>query len=222
MTKTVPPERLREAFEAGVRDFGENRVQELLAKKPQLPGEIRWHFQGRLQTNKVKSLLGEITLLHSLDRIALTDEIQKQAEKKNIQVDVLVQVNTSGEATKSGFAPEEVEEAVEKIIHFDRIRVKGLMTIGPMPNAMTHASTAQTRECFRKLRLLREKIEKLLQPLTPTLSPSRGEGRVRGQDHRHLHLSMGMSADFEAAIEEGATIVRIGTAVFGKREYAAQ
>ena len=116
VSKNVGADQIREAFEAGFRDFGENRVQELLEKKPELPAAIRWHFQGHLQTNKVKSLLGETVLLHSLDRVQLAQEIQNQAEKRNREVEALLQVNVTREATKSGFAPEEIEPSIEKIL----------------------------------------------------------------------------------------------------------
>lgn len=195
VTKSVPPERVREAFEAGARDFGENRVQEFLRKKNGLPSGIHWHFQGGLQTNKVKPLLGEITLLHSLDRTHLAEEIQKQAEKKSLTVEALVQVNTSGEATQSGFGSEEVSGAVDRLRAFSQIRLRGLMTIGPFTD-----DAARVRACFRKLRDLRDRLKKQF--------PEIDWG----------HLSMGMSSDFEIAIEEGATIVRVGTAVFGERK----
>lgn len=213
VTKTLPAERVREAYGAGIRDFGENRAQELIQKKPELPPDIRWHFQGHLQTNKVKFLLGEIALLHSLDRMALAEEIQKQAEKRNLSVEALIQVNVSGEATKSGFAPEEMEEVMGAIQKLSRIKIHGLMTIGPTPvvgaaprgrpknggqpqGAPTNEEAVRT--CFRKLRLLRDQLQR------------------RFPDVSLQELSMGMSSDFEAAIEEGATIVRIGTAVFGE------
>ena len=194
VTKNVPPERIREAFDAGSRDFGENRVQEFLTKKAALPSEIRWHFVGHLQTNKVKSLLGEMELLHSLDRLALAEEIEKQAEKRSLEVKALVQVNTSGEATKSGFAPEEVEAAFQKLCALPRIKLQGLMTIGPLTD-----QPEAIRASFRKLRALRNQLQEKF----PSVQLS--------------HLSMGMSGDYEIAVEEGATLLRIGTAVFGER-----
>ena len=194
VTKNVSVEKMREAYDAGARDFGENRVQEFLAKKPELPGDLRWHFVGHLQTNKVKSLAGEIHLLHSLDRLELAEEIQKQAEKKNLIVEALLQVNTTGETTKSGFTPEKMRAKAEEVAKMNRIRLHGLMTIGPL----TENETA-IRESFRELRDLREELKNNF----PRFD--------------FPGLSMGMSSDFEMAIEEGATIVRIGTAVFGKR-----
>ena len=198
VTKTVPIEGIREAFELGVRDFGENRVQEFLAKLPELGSEIKWHFLGHLQTNKVKSIVGEVALVHSLDRLSLAEEIQKQAQKRNVTMDVLIQVNTTGNVKQSGFAPEKVEDVVG-VIHesplLNRIRIRGLMTIGPFTTDERAA-----RESFQKLRNLREKLNQRFP-----------------QEAIH-ELSMGMSSDFEAAIEEGATLVRIGTAVFGERK----
>lgn len=194
VTKSVPPEAIREAFEAGECDFGENRVQEFLGKKSGLPSGIRWHFQGGLQTNKVKSLLGEIALLHSLDRLELAEEIEKQGGKRGLAVEALVQVNTSGEATKLGFSPEETPEAVGRLKNFSRIKLRGLMTIGPFTD-----DEAKVRSGFRKLRELRDGLKRQFPEID------------------WAHLSMGMSSDFEIAIEEGATIVRIGTAVFGER-----
>jgi len=203
VTKNVAIDRIQKAFEAGIRDFGENRVQELLEKKPHLPSDIRWHFVGHLQTNKVKSLLGEAALIHSLDRISLAEEIERQAEKKNLKVDALVQVNTSGETTKSGFSPEEVGPALENLKRFDRIRLRGLMTIGPFTE-----DANLIRQSFRTLRGLRDSLRNHFADL-----------RVGAVGEPPI-LSMGMSSDFELAIEEGATIVRIGTALFGKRNAA--
>ena len=195
VTKNVPPLRIREAFEAGAREFGENRLQELLQKKPELDPAIRWHFVGRLQTNKVKSLVGEVGLLHSLDRLELLEEIQKQAEKKDLKMDSLIQINTTGEATKAGFAPEKTEAAVEAIRRFPRIQLRGLMTIGPL-----QGDEGSIRKSFARLRELRDGLHRQF--------PDAG---IR-------ELSMGMSSDFEWAVEEGATLVRIGTAVFGERK----
>jgi hypothetical protein len=197
VTKTVPPSRIWEAWDLGWRDFGESRVQEFKEKKRNLPAEIRWHFVGRLQTNKVKSIVGEIELLHSLDRVALAEEIEKQAEKMGGSaraVPLLIQVNTTGEATKSGFAPDELEKAVETLAKFGSLRIRGLMTIGPLTE-----DQEAVRSSFRKLRLLRDGLREKFSGLPIT------------------HLSMGMSSDFELAVEEGATLLRIGTAVFGER-----
>ena len=194
VTKEVELERIREAYELGVRDFGENRVQELLEKRDQLPQDIRWHFIGSLQMNKVKFLAENVFLIHSCDRIELAKEIQKQAEKHNRILEVLVQVNTSGEETKHGFSPEAIKGAVSEIIQLDRIKLRGLMTIGPNTE-----DKAKSRSAFRVLRFLRDELK----------------NGFPNQDWRYL--SMGMSSDFEIAVEEGANLLRIGTAVFGPR-----
>jgi len=205
VTKNVPPEKIEEAFRAGERNFAENRVQEFLGKKSRLPSEIRWHFVGHLQTNKVKALLGEVVLLHSLDRIELACEIQKQAERRNLRVDTLLQVNTTAEARKSGFAPEKMEEALREIQGFSRIQIRGLMTLGPTPppdepQGVRPPNESEIRTSFRNLRFLRNTLKE------------------RFPDADLRHLSMGMSADFEIAVEEGATVLRIGSAVFGERQ----
>ena len=217
-------ERIQEAYEAGAREFGENRVQELLTKQPYLPPDIRWHFVGHLQTNKVRSLLdcrgaeGRPPVIHSLDRMALAEEIQKQAEKGNLEVEALIQVNTSGEATKAGFDPGvlvgagsgrpqgEATSPLQTILQFNRIQIRGLMTIGPTP--IGGAGQDQIRSCFRRLRLLRDSFPEFV---------GAGSPRPQGAATAPLHLSMGMSSDFEIAVEEGATLLRIGTAVFGQR-----
>ncbi len=195
VAKNVPANRIQEAFDLGCRDFGENRVQEFLGKRGALPRDIHWHFVGHLQTNKVKSLLGEIELLHSLDRMELAGEIEKQAEKRNFTVKALLQVNTSGEATKSGFEPDQTEEVLSALKESRRIKIEGLMTIGPLTE-----DQETIRASFRKLRLLRDRL------------------RERFPEMPLKELSMGMSLDFEIAIEEGATLLRIGTAVFGARQ----
>ncbi|MBI1978316.1 MAG: YggS family pyridoxal phosphate-dependent enzyme [Candidatus Omnitrophica bacterium] len=194
VTKGVEPKRIREAYEFGMRHFGENRVQEFIEKKQHLPSDIRWHFIGSLQANKVKFLIGQVVLIHSCDRLDLAQEIQKQAQKHNRAVEVLLQVNTSQEQTKHGFSPDKVEEGVSEISAFDRIRIRGLMTIGP-----NTAEESQIRGSFRALRLLRDDL------------------KFKFPDVDWRYLSMGMSSDFEIAIEEGANLLRIGTAVFGPR-----
>lgn len=194
VTKNVSVERIKEAYDAGARDFGENRAQELLHKVPQLPSDIRWHFIGHLQTNKAKSVVGEVSWLHSLDRWELGREIQKQAQKKNVTVDTLLQVNTSGETTQSGVRPDGAKELFQKMISLDRLHPQGFMTIGPLTK-----DENKIRSSFKKLKDLRDE----LQTEFPQADLS--------------HLSMGMSSDFEIALEEGATMVRVGTAVFGER-----
>jgi pyridoxal phosphate enzyme (YggS family) len=194
VTKGVKPPRLLEAYQAGVRDFGESRVQEFETKRSELPKDIRWHFVGHLQTNKVKQIVGKVTLIHSCDRSDLAEVIQKEAEKKGETVSVLIQVNTTGEITKQGFFPEEMRNAVGTILKLSRIQVLGLMTIGPLTE-----NQDEIRKSFKSLRQLKEKLKT----------------EFKAVDWRYL--SMGMSGDFEIAIQEGANLIRVGTAVFGPR-----
>lgn len=194
VSKTVSRERVLEAFEAGVTEFGENRVQELIEKKREMPSGLKWHMIGRLQTNKVKQVVGEAGLIQSLDRLELAQEIDRQAALKGIEkVPCLIQVNSSGETTKSGLPPSEVPAFADQMKNF-RIRLRGLMTIGPL--------TEDENEIRRAFRLTSELFKELAKKF-----PS-GEWNT---------LSMGMSSDYKIAIEEGATLLRIGSAVFGRR-----
>lgn len=195
-SKTVPSEVIKKFFQCGLRTFGENRVQEFLRKYEALRDlPIDWHFIGRLQTNKVKYLMGKVSLIHSLDRISLADEIQKRAEKAGLVQDVLIEVNLGGEETKGGVAPEYLKELLEYALEKKNLKVKGLMTIPPYLE-----DPEEVRPYFSKLRRLKEDMEREFGIRLP-------------------HLSMGMSHDFEVAIEEGATIVRVGTLLFGERRY---
>ena len=192
VTKTISQERILEAYQTGARDFGENRVQEWREKKGALPEDIRWHLIGHLQTNKVKYVLGQIALLHSLDRIELADEIEKQARSKKIaEVPCLVQVNMSGEESKFGLDPARVVDFVRQMPLRFSIRIRGLMSIGPLTE-----DERKIRESFRKTRELQKDLKK--------------EFPHYGWDV----LSMGMSADYRIAIEEGANMLRIGSLVF--------
>ncbi len=197
VTKAVDPGRIELAYQLGVRDFGENRAQELVAKQEYLPQDIRWHFIGHLQTNKVKFLIGQVSLIHSCDRLDLAKELHKQAKKKDLVVNVLIQINASCEKTKYGFSPEEGEQIISEIAAFDRLNVCGLMTIGPHTQ-----DQERIRNSFRSLRVLRDRLREQFPKLA------------------WRYLSMGMSSDFELAIEEGANLLRIGTAVFGERPKA--
>ncbi len=196
VTKTFGPERVREAMEAGLFDFGENYVQELNQKRMQVGDErARWHFIGHLQSNKVKYIAGFIHLIHSVDNERVAAEIQKHGLKIGRQIDVLIEVHTTDEATKFGVMPEATVELVKSISKYDHVRVRGLMTMGPFSD-----DPNDSRPSFRQLVDLKKRIDQ------------------EGIDGVAMeHLSMGMSHDFEVAIEEGATIVRIGTAIFGKR-----
>jgi len=192
VTKTISPEGILEVYQAGERDFGENRVQEWREKKDVLPKDVRWHLIGHLQTNKVKYVIGQVALIHSLDRLELADEIEKQARSKGIaDVPCLVQVNMSGEESKSGLDPARVADFVRQMPLRPSIRILGLMSIGPLTE-----DEGKIRECFGKTRRLREALKK--------------EFSRCGWDI----LSMGMSADYRIAIEEGSNMLRIGSLVF--------
>ncbi len=195
VTKTVPVDKIKEAINSGIVDIGENKVQELLEKRNSIEN-IRWHFVGHLQTNKVKYIVDFIHLIHSVDSLKVALEIDKRAKKINRAIDILIEVNTSGEKTKYGVKPDEVVELVRQISeNCDFIRVKGLMTVAAfLPNP------EDVRPMFRLLREVRDEVAKF---------------NFKNVEMRHL--SMGMSNDFEVAVEEGATLVRIGTAIFGPR-----
>ncbi len=195
VSKTVPAERVLEAFQAGSRDFGESRVQEMIEKKRQMPSGLKWHMIGHLQTNKVRQVAGETELIHSLDRLELAQEIDRQAALKGIEkVSCLIQVNSSGEKTKFGLSPSEVTGFADQMKDL-RIRLRGLMTIGPL--------TEDENEIRKAFRLTSELFKGLAKKF-----PS-GEWNT---------LSMGMSSDYKIAIEEGSTLLRIGSAVFGERK----
>jgi PLP dependent protein len=196
VTKTVSPERISEAYGTGERDFGENRVQEWQEKKDALPPDIRWHLVGHLQTNKVKYILGKVTLIHSLDRLDLADAIEKQARVKGIaEVACLVQVNMSREESKFGLDPAQVENFVRKMPERSSIKIQGLMSIGPLTEDVN-----RIRDCFRATRELFDDLKN------------------KFPQYRWDILSMGMSDDFRIAIEEGSNMLRIGTLVFSERK----
>ncbi|RMH79817.1 MAG: YggS family pyridoxal phosphate-dependent enzyme [Acidobacteria bacterium] len=193
-SKQVPANRLREFFSCGLRTFGESKVQEFLKKYEEFKDlPVDWHFIGRLQSNKVKYILGKVSLIHSLDRDSLLEELQKRAKSLGISQDVLIEVNVGGEESKGGVEPKYLERFLEKVLMSEGVKVRGLMCIPPYKE-----NPEEVRPYFIMLRELREKLESNLKLKLP-------------------HLSMGMSHDFEVAIEEGATIVRIGTALFGER-----
>ncbi|WP_025677215.1 YggS family pyridoxal phosphate-dependent enzyme [Paenibacillus massiliensis] len=196
-TKTVPLEKLQQAIRAGETLFGENKVQELRDKFPlmQQHEQLEWHFIGHLQTNKVKDVVKYVTLIHSVDRLKLGQALHHQLMKENKNMDILVQVNTSYEDSKFGAAPETAVELVEQLSQFDTLNIKGLMTIGKF-----NATDEETRRCFRLLKNIQAQIKEKNMPKV-------------NMDI----LSMGMSADFKVAIEEGATMIRVGTSVFGQR-----
>ena len=193
VTKSVGPEEARVLYELGVRDFGENRVQELLRKREALAGlEIRWHLIGHLQTNKVRKVAGATELLHSLDSLRLAEAVGKAAAARGGVLSCLVEVNVSGEASKAGVSPGELGSLLEAARRMPGLRLTGLMTMAPLA-----AEAESSRTVFRRLRELRDEA-----------------GPFEGGAGR---LSMGMTQDFETAIEEGADWVRIGTALFEER-----
>ncbi len=198
VSKTKPVSMLREAYELGVRDFGENKVQELLDKIPRMPEDVRWHMIGHLQRNKVKYIVDKVHLIHSVDTLRLAEEINKEALKKQITVDVLVEVNIAGEESKFGAAGEETLSLVREIAKLPAVRVRGLMTIAPFVE-----NPESNRLFFQKIRQLsvdiaRENLDNVSMDI----------------------LSMGMTVDYTVAVEEGADCVRVGTGIFGGRDYA--
>ena len=196
VSKTVDLPRIRKALEWGITDFGENRVQELCDKADILDVDCNWHLIGHLQTNKVKYIVEKVSMIHSLDRLELAHEIRKKAEKSGKVIETLVQVNIAAEDTKFGLSPEETLGFIKKVAQMGNIRVKGLMTIAPMAE-----NPEDVRWVFAGLRKLLIDIRK------------------ENIDNIDMdYLSMGMSHDFEVAIEEGSNMVRIGTAIFGKRD----
>lgn len=195
--KTKPAAMIKQLYDLGVRDFGENKVQELSEKYAVLPRDISWHMIGHLQRNKVRQLLEKASLIHSVDSLRLAQTIDDEAGKKGISSDILIEVNVAGEETKYGFSPDEVSEAVNKISLLKNLRVKGLMTIAPYVT-----NPEENRPVFAALRKISVDI---------------GSKNI---DNVSMDiLSMGMSGDYEVAIEEGATVVRVGTALFGARDY---
>ena len=192
VTKTVDSEAARQVMQAGVLELGENRVQSFLDKYEVLKNEPNWHIIGHLQTNKVKYIVGKVKLIHSVDSVHLAEEISKKAQSLGVCQDVLFQFNISGEASKSGAAKEEAQSIFEELAKLPGISVKGLMTMAPLM-----AEEYEIRKTFSGLRELSEKI-----------------GGMGYPNATMEHLSMGMSGDFEAAIQEGANLVRIGSALF--------
>lgn len=193
VSKTHPPEAIRDLLEAGQTVFGESRVQEARAKIPLLPGRARWHFIGRLQKNKVRAALGHFELIHSVDALELARQIDRVAEEEGERPRVLLEVNVAGEATKFGFSPGDLRAEAEALGGLGRLDIVGLMGMAP------YADEAEfSRPYFVKLRELRDELRAIGGWALP-------------------ELSMGMSGDYEVAVEEGATLVRVGSAIFGAR-----
>lgn len=193
VTKTHSAEVVQVAVDAGQLLFGENRVQEAKAKIPELPSKLRWHLIGHLQSNKARLALTLFEMIHGVDSIDLLQHLNRLAEDLGVFPRVLLEVNVAGESSKFGFPPQQLLSEVESIVQIDRLQIEGLMTIPPLAAAPEHS-----RKYFVQLRELRDRLEREFKFPLP-------------------HLSMGMTADYGVAVEEGATLVRVGTAIFGER-----
>lgn len=197
VSKTKPLPMLQEAYECGIRDFGENKVQELMEKIPAMPDDIRWHMIGHLQRNKVKYIVDKVYLIHSVDSLRLAEEISKEACKKNVCVNILVEVNVAEEDTKFGTTCEDAIAIVENISRLPNLKIHGLMTIAPNVE-----NEEENRIYFNRLKQLSVDI------------------RSKNIDNVYMDvLSMGMTGDYQIAVEEGSTYVRVGTGIFGSRIY---
>ena len=197
VSKTQPVEAIREAIEYGINSFGENRVQELREKTEIIKDNLDWHLIGHLQTNKVKFVVGKVSLIHSLENIRLAEALDKEAAKLGIAVDVLAEINVAKEDSKFGVMPEDAENFIREVSKYPNLNIKGLMTVAPYTDI-----SEENRKYFRQLK-------KIMVDL----------------NSKNIHnvsmnvLSMGMTGDYEVAIEEGATLVRVGTGIFGSRNY---
>ncbi len=199
VSKTKPVEMLQQVYDAGARVFGENKVQEIMDKYDHLPGDIRWQMIGHLQRNKVKYIVDKVDMIHSVDSYRLAQTIETEAAKKNVTVSVLLEVNVAEEESKFGLKMDEVLPLVQQISELPHVQVKGLMTIAPFVS-----NPEDNREIFRKLKKLSVDIEaKNINNTTMSV------------------LSMGMTGDYMVAVQEGATMVRVGTGIFGERDYSA-
>ena len=196
VSKTKPLSMLQEAYEAGARDFGENKVQEILEKYPEMPEDARFHMIGHLQTNKVKQVVGKAVLIHSVDSLHLAEKIEQEAAKRDLTAEILLEVNVAREESKFGLMLEEVIPLLEEVKNLPHVRVRGLMTIAPNVE-----NPEENRKHFKKLYQLYVDIK----------SKNIDNGTMSV-------LSMGMTGDFEVAVEEGATMIRVGTGIFGSRQ----
>ena len=197
VSKTKPVSMLKEAYDAGARCFGENKVQEIMDEHPQLPEDIQWHMIGHLQRNKVKYIVDKVSMIHSVDSLRLAQTIEQEAAKHNVCVPVLLEVNVAQEESKFGLKMDEVLPLIETIADFPHIKVQGLMTIAPYVE-----NAEDNRDFFRQLKKLSVDIEaKNINNVSMSV------------------LSMGMTGDYQVAVQEGATMVRVGTGIFGERNY---
>ena len=195
VSKTKPIELIKEAYDYGIRDFGENKVQEILEKYEQLPKDIRWHMIGHLQTNKVKMILDKVEYIHSIDSLKLANVIDKEAKKKGIIVKGFLELNIVGEETKFGFSVEELNSIIEELAIFGNLRIIGLMIVAPFVDI-----AEKNREIFKKMKKIAVDIN-----------------AKKIHNVEISELSMGMSGDYLVAIEEGSTFVRVGSSIFGER-----
>lgn len=200
VSKTQTLSKMKEVVNNGVNIFGENKVQELVDKFDSFPDSVHWHMIGHLQRNKVKYIIDKVDLIHSVDSIRLAKQIEKEASKREIDVDVLIEVNIANEASKFGFSVDEVESAILEISKFKHINIKGLMAIAPYVE-----NPEENRLYFRKIK-----------ELSVDISSKKIDNVIMDV------LSMGMTGDYQVAIEEGATMVRVGTGIFGERDYNTQ
>lgn len=200
VSKTKPAEMLQEIYDAGVRDFGENKVQEICDKYETLPSDIRWHMIGHLQRNKVKYIIDKVCMIHSVDSYRLAEEINIQAKKHRLVMPVLIEVNIADEQTKFGVSKEDALQLIEEVSHLENIRIQGLMTVAPyVENAQ------ENRKYFQEIKQLAVDIQ------------------AKNIDNVAMRvLSMGMTGDYAVAIEEGADMVRVGTGIFGERNYSQE
>ena len=198
VSKTKPLSDLRIAYEEGSRDFGENKVQELVSKIDEMPSDVKWHLIGHLQRNKVKYIAGKVAMIHSVDSYRLAEEINVQAKKNSCVIPILIEINIAGEDTKFGIKPEEAEELIREISELENVKVSGLMTIAP-----NVANPEENRAYFKAMKDLFVDIS--------SKNIDNVEMKV---------LSMGMTNDYTVAVEEGATMIRVGTGIFGARDYS--
>ena len=188
VSKTKPVEMIKEAYNLGIKDFGENKVQELLSKIDKLPKDIRWHMIGHLQTNKVKDIIDKVYLIHSVDSIKLAKVIDKEANKKNIISDILMEINIANEESKFGFKVDEIDEKIKEIKKLKNVNLLGLMCVAPFTD-----NPEDNRKYFKQMNDLKEK-------------------------YNFKIISMGMSNDYKIAIEEKSDYIRVGTKIFGERK----
>ena len=202
VSKFHPIESIQAAYDCGERDFGESRVQELLLKQQALPADIRWHFIGHLQTNKVKQIVPFVHMIHSVDSVRLLEVINREAEKIGRRIKVLLEVHVAKEDTKSGFMPEEITSLNTKLSTLNHIEICGIMGMATNTDDQT-----EWRRCFREIKSIANTLSPIVQRVSHSLQSE------------HPIISMGMSDDYLVAIEEGSTMVRIGSSIFGNRDY---